>query len=53
MPPKVYVVLLAVLGVLALVGGIAEHDGKESLSSLIAFGMAAFAYLVYVRRWKR
>jgi hypothetical protein len=47
------VVLLTVLGVLVLIGGIVERDGKESLSSLIAFGMAAFAYLVYVRRWKR
>ena len=52
-PAKWYVVLLTILGMIALVGGIADRSLNESLWSLLAFGMAAFAYFVYVRHWKR
>jgi len=49
----VYVVLLTILGVIVLSVGIADRSWNESLRSLIAFGMAAYAYVFYVRRWKR
>jgi hypothetical protein len=44
---------MVVLGAVTLYIGIAEHDGREGAVSLVAFGMAAFAYVFYVRRWKR
>jgi hypothetical protein len=49
-PAKWYVVLLTFLGFIGLVAGIADHSPSESLWSLLAFGMAAFAYFFYVRR---
>lgn len=52
-PAKWYVAGLTILGVIALAIGIADRSGSESAWSLLAFGLAAFAYLFYVRRWKR
>jgi hypothetical protein len=52
-PAKWYVVIMTILGVLGLGAGIADRSEDEILGSLLVFLAAGFAYLFYVRRWKR
>jgi hypothetical protein len=45
--------LVAILGAVMLIAGIVERDWKEALSGVGGFGIAAFAYFIYISRWKR
>lgn len=53
MPARWYVVIMTALGAVGLLCGIGDHSESEMLRSLIPFGMAAFGYVIYVRRWHR
>jgi hypothetical protein len=52
-PAKWYVGIMVAYGVMALLIGAIDRSKNELLQSLAAFGIAAFAYLFYIRRWKR